>query len=494
MPGTDLILINPGGKKKAYGSLGDNLAAIEPPLLIALLAGYLRDKGFTVSIIDGEAEFLDAFEIVEKIKKNAPLAVGIGVIGANPSASSTPKMAAVRPILRLIKERNLSCTTFLFGIHPAALPEQTLRQEGGDFIVRGEAFYPVKQLLHAICSGKKDFNIQGLCCLQNGRFIDQGWAPVVEDLDELPGPAWDLLPMEKYRAHNWHCLDDLDHRSPYGAIYTSFGCPYQCYYCNIHALYDGKPGIRFRSPGRVAEDIDLLYQKYNIRRIKILDELFVINKERLFKICDLLIGRNYRLDLWAYARVDTVSEDILKKLKKAGVNWLAFGIEAGSQQVRQGVSKGRFDQKTVQKAIAMAHEAGIFVLGNFMFGLPDDDLSTMQETLALARSLECEYVNFYTTMAYPGSPLYKDAVARGLPLPETWSGYAQLSPETRPLPTKHLTAAQVLRFRDEAFQAYYSDPSYLSLIEKKIGDKAVAHIRQMLTQELKRNILTADGQ
>jgi radical SAM superfamily enzyme YgiQ (UPF0313 family) len=403
-------------------------------------------------------------------------------------------MAGVRYILSLIQEKKLSCKTFLYGIHPAALPERTLKEEGGDFVVRGEAFYPVEQLLRTIQAKKNDFNIKGLWYLEDNKIVDHGWADVVKDLDTLPLVAWDLLPMEKYRAHNWHCFDDIDHRLPYAIIYSSLGCPFHCHYCNIHSLYDGKPGIRFRSPKRFMEEVDWLYQKYHVRHMKILDELFVINKDHMMEICDSLIERNYGINFWAYARIDTVSEDVLKKLKKAGVNWLAFGIEAGSQEVRQGVSKGRFDQGAVRKAIAMAHEAGIYVIGNFMFGLPDDTLETMQETFALAQELNCEYVNFYTTMAYPGSPLYEDALAQGLELPENWIGFSQLSPETLPLATKHLSAGQVLKFRDDAFDAYYRDPRYVAMIQKKFGPKIVLHIEKMLQNKLHRHILSKNKQ
>jgi len=130
---TDLILINPGNKEQSYGSLGESLAGIEPPLMMALLAACLREKGFTVQIIDAEAESLDTMEIIDRIALNIPLVVGIGAMGANPSASSTPKMAAVRPLVDRIKEKKLSCKTFLSGIHPSALPERTLREEGPDF-------------------------------------------------------------------------------------------------------------------------------------------------------------------------------------------------------------------------------------------------------------------------------------------------------------------------------------------------------------------------
>jgi radical SAM superfamily enzyme YgiQ (UPF0313 family) len=215
-----------------------------------------------------------------------------------------------------------------------------------------------------------------------------------------------------------------------------------------------------------------------------------MNEDRMVEICDLLIERRYDLNIWAYARVDTVSEKILKKLKAAGIQWLCYGIEAGSRDVRKGVDKGRFDQQTVRRAIQMTHEAGISVIGNFMFGLPDDDHKTMQETFQLAQELNCEYVNFYATMAYPGSPLYEEALKQGLDLPQSWNGFSQFSPETLPLTTKHLSSSEVLRFRDEAFNRYYRDPKYLEMIRKKFGEETVAHIQQMLQHKLERNILS----
>lgn len=488
----DIVLINPNNKKEAYGVLGEGFAGIEPPLWIGLLAAVLRDKGYQVKIIDADAENWGAKETVAEIERLNPLLVGIGAIGSNPSAGSTPKMIGVRHILTLIKEKELSCKTFVYGIHASGLPERTLREEGCDFVIRGEAFYPVAELLAALKAKKTDFKIKGLWYLKDGKVADNGWADVVENLDTLPFVAWDLLPMDKYRAHNWHCFGDITHRSSYAMIYSSLGCPFNCHYCNIHARYSGKPGIRFRSPKRVLEEIDWLYKNYKIRHMKILDELFVINEDRMREICDGLIERNYGINFWAYARVDTISKEILTKLKKAGINWLAIGIEAGSHEVRKGVSKGRFDKEAVYKAVQMTHEAGIYIIGNFMFGLPGDTLETMQETFDLAIELNCEYVNFYTTMAYPGSPLYEDALTQGLELSKSWIGFSQLSPETLPLPTKHLTSAQVLRFRDNAFATYCQSPRYLSMIKEKFGQVTVDHIKDMLKHKLRRDILSEE--
>ncbi len=272
----DIVLVNPSNKKKAYGRLADTLAGIEPPLWIGLLAGFLREGGFSVAIIDADAEDLGAEDVADRIIKMRPLLVALGAIGSNPSASSTPKMGAIRLLMGTFRERGVKARTMAFGIHPSALPERTLREEGFDFVCQGEAFYPTRDLLKALKEwpSQSPGFIQGLWRLENDKVVQGGWAKVVKDLDELPFGPWDLLPMEKYRAHNWHCFGHINERSPYAIIYTSLGCPFQCRYCNIHALYDGKPGVRFRSPEKVAAEIDLLVKKYNVRNFKIIEDLF----------------------------------------------------------------------------------------------------------------------------------------------------------------------------------------------------------------------------
>ena len=177
---------------------------------------------------------------------------------------------------------------------------------------------------------------------------------------------------------------------------------------------------------------------------------------------------------------------MLKKMKQAGINWLCYGIEAGSQKVRKGVDKLGFNQDLIRKVIQMTKDAGIYILGNFIFGLPDDDLETMEETLNLAKELNCEYANFYAAMAYPGSRLYEEAVERRMELPKSWLGYAQLNEETLPLATKYISGREVLSFRDKAFREYYTSPKYLEMIEEKFGQEVVSHINEMLKHEIRR--------
>jgi radical SAM superfamily enzyme YgiQ (UPF0313 family) len=235
----------------------------------------------------------------------------------------------------------------------------------------------------------------------------------------------------------------------------------------------------------VADQLQLLHEHYCVRHVKVADEMFVLNRRHVEAICDEIISRRLDLNLWAYARVDTVQPDLLAKLKQAGFNWLALGIEAANPRVRADVQKP-FDQEEIYATLACIRAVGINVIGNFIFGLPDDDCETMQQTLDLALELNCEFANFYATMAYPGSPLYAQALAEGWELPASWAGYSQHAFDTLPLPTRHVPAGEVLRFRDEAFQTYYTHPGYLEMIQRKFGPAAVEQIRRMTVHRLPR--------
>ena len=192
--------------------------------------------------------------------------------------------------------------------------------------------------------------------------------------------------MQNYRAHNWHCFGDLV-RQPYASFYTTLGCPFRCSFCCIQSPFKSGESLmglkaatnsyRMWKPKTIITEIDKLVNQYGVRNIKIADELFVLNPKHVTDLCDLLIERNYDLNIWAYARVDTVKEAMVEKLKRAGVNWLAFGIEAASERVRDDVEKG-FDQNDIAKTIGKVRAAGINVIGNFIFGLPEDNLSSMR--------------------------------------------------------------------------------------------------------------------
>jgi anaerobic magnesium-protoporphyrin IX monomethyl ester cyclase len=495
----DLVLINPSSRTHVYQSLGKTLAAVENPVWAGLMATFCRTQGLSVELIDAEAEELTAEHVAERVAYLNPVLAVVVVYGHQPSAS-TQIMATSGQVCTAIKRRAEDQIILLVGGHVAALPERTLREEDADFVATGEGLHTMVQLVGALRSPLPAFSgVPGLYYRDGGAIHSTPDMPLVGKLDqEMSGVAWDLLPMLRYRAHNWHCLGDLP-RQPYAALYTTLGCPYHCSFCCIQAPFksgeraggvkETTNSYRYWSPDTVLKNIDLLVNEYGVRNLKIADEMFVLNRKHVQGICDRIIERGYDLNIWAYTRVDTIKDGMLDKLKAAGVNWLAFGIEAGADRVRDNVDKS-FDQAEVYDVLRRVRDAGINVIGNYIFGLPEDDRETMQATLDLALDLRCEFANFYSAMAYPGSPLYTQALRQGVPLPERWTGYSQHSRDCLPLPTRYLPSHEVLRFRDEAFIKYYTDRSYLEMVEKRFGSATFSQIKQMTSHTLERDLLT----
>lgn len=494
----DLVLINPGNRTQIYQGLGSTLAAIESPVWPGLMATFFKKHGFAVSVIDANGECLTPEETAQQVNDLAPRLVAVVVYGHNPSAS-TQVMPSAGAICTAIKQQHNNCKVLLVGGHVSALPERTLREEDVDYVCGGEGLYTIVDLLELLrAKNESDLQkVRGLYFWQDGNVVNTAPAPNIERLDEqMPGIAWDLLPMKHYRAHNWHCFGFLENREPYAALYTTLGCPYHCAYCCIQAPFKGGEkalgyvenvnSYRLWSPQSIIEQIDVLVNRYGVRNIKFADEMFVLNKRHVNELCDLILERGYDLNIWAYARVDTVKDGMAEKLKRAGFHWLCFGIEAGSGRVRDQVLKS-YEQDLVYKTIAKVRQAGIHVIANYIFGLPEDDLETMQATLDLSLELNCEFANFYSAMAYPGSSLYSQALQQNWDLPEKWSGYSQHAVDSLPLPTKYISGADVLAFRDQAWQTYFDSPSYLALVERKFGVETREHVQDMASLTLQRH-------
>lgn len=406
-----LLLINPNSR------VPSPYAAIEPPLWLGMIAGYHLAQGERVGIVDAEAEDLTIEETAQWVIDLRPRETIVVVMGNNPSVSSTPKMPVAQELLKYISNHT---PVKLTGLHPVAMD------------------YP---------------------------------GAVKHPFEGCPSIPWNLLPMDKYKAHNWHCLENLGERSPYGVLYTSLNCPFNCFYCNVHALY-GDKHVRWRPWEDIARDL-MYFASHGIRNIKIWDELFCWEKTRAEQVLDFIWLNHLDFNIWAYAHVSCVNEFLLAKMKKAGMNWLAYGFESGRIEVRKKVHKG-FTDSTMQQAIQMTRDAGINIMANFLFGLPGETEDDMKATLDFALEQNFEYVNFYVALPYPGSPWYASLAEKSV----NWASFNQFSPAI-------CAAPQVVRFRDEAFQTYFSRPEYLSMVRRKFGLQAEAHIKEMLAWKIR---------
>ena len=475
----DCVLIHPGAQQAIYGDLSARETAIEPPTWTRMIAGWLRDRDYKVDIVDQEAEGLSTAEVAARVEIAAPRLVAIVVTGHQPSAS-TQQMTGVREVVQKIRAL---APIVLVGNHPSALPFRTLKEESVQYVCDGEG----PETIAALLDDKHPAQIPGLVRLTQKGPLKNSPAPLI-DIDELHGDVWDLLPMQRYRAHTWQCLDGSP-RQPYASIYTTLGCPFKCSFCMINTIFHAN-NYRRRTPAKVVAQVEHLYRAYGVRTLKIADEMFVLNEGHYTAICEGLAALPFadELNIWCYARVDTIKPHTLALLRRAGIRWLALGIESGSAHVRDGAEKHLSDED-IREAVKAIQAAGINVIGNFIFGLPDDTRASMWATLMLAKSLDLEFANFYSAMAYPGSQLFAEAQPEDLP--DSWEGYSQHSHETRPLPTVTLSSADVLAFRDAAFENFFAGDQYLESVDRKFGSAAIAEIKRMLLRRVPRKLLEA---
>ncbi len=500
---TDILFIHPNASKIIYQGLAKNNSAIEPPIWAGMLANSVRSKGFFPEILDAEVLGLDYFSCAKTAIDFKARIVCFVVYGQQPSASSQNMEGAVATA-EIIKQLDPETFIVFVGGHVAALPQETLQKEPFvDAVCQNEGVYTLQMLLelehfedgelskiNGLCFRDKDLNIR----TNNPSSI----VPKSNLEIDLPGVAWDLLPKFKnYRTAGWHSWSNNSQKQPFAALYTSLGCPYKCSFCMINIINrtDPTPGVssdksnifRWWSPEFVIKQFDY-FAENGVTNVKIADELFVLNPNHFLAICKLIIERGYSFNIWAYSRVDTCKPIYLDTLKKAGVNWLGLGIENPDNENRRVIHKEGFKEVSVLSQIEVIRKAGINVGGNYIFGLPFDTEETMDRTLQFALENPTEMANFYSAMAYPGSPLHVQARRDGVELPKTYAGYSQHSYETLNLRNKNLSAMQILKFRDYAWDTYHASEKYLALMKKKFGNTAYNELNTTKKVKLKRRL------
>ena len=494
----DILFVHPNASRKIYQDLSKDFSAIEPPIWAAMLCKYVADKGFGADILDCEALRISSEQAAQTILDLNPRVVCLVAYGQQPSAS-TQNMVGIIEIMNLIKDSDI--VRVYTGPHPSALPHRTIQDDEDSLVCQGEGPKTLESLLKVT-----DFNdysqlskVPGLWYRNktSGRIENTPQAPLITNLDEeIDMLPFEYLDLKRYRTANWHSWTNNNETAPFASIYTSLGCPFKCNFCMINAPFNHgdtkNNAFRHWSPENIIKKFEF-FAENNIKNIKIADEMFVFKKQHYVELCNLIHERGYDFNIWAYARIDTVKEKYLEILKNAGVNWLGLGIESANQTVRQEVVKGRFKDLNIRTIIDQVADHQICSTGNYIFGLPKDNFETMQETLDLALELKTDYANIYCAMAYPGSQLHREFSANNPEaLPENnevgWIGYSQHAYETFNLPTEFLSNAEILKFRDESFIKYFTNPTYLDRMNKKFGLKFQAEIDKMLSVKLTRKL------
>jgi len=378
------------------------------PLGVASIAAVLEKEGIEVKVIDQFANKISSHEFLDKVKSYNPDIIGISCI--------TPVMGNVRFLINEI--RKFSKAVLLLGnIHPTIFTEELLREGLADIVVRGEGEISMLETVLALREKGDLSTIKGISFRNNGIVTHNPDRPLIDDLDTLPYPAWNLFELDYYK-YTPQALINNEIGMP---ILGSRGCPYRCVFCAQDKVYKK---VRYRKNEEIVKELEYMYNKFNARYFGFLDACFPFSIDSGIEFCQLLTksGLHKKIRWCTETRVDLVNEDLLVEMKKAGVHLMMFGLESGNQQVLDRANKGTTLEQA-RKAIKITKKLKIYTLGLFILGLPGETRETCEETIKFAKELDCDVTKFNLAIPYPGSRffenIYKDKSV--IPAPEKFN-------------------------------------------------------------------------
>lgn len=407
-----------------------------PPLGVAYLASYLERDGATVKIIDANAERLTFQDLKERFKDEEPRFVGI--------TATTPLMENALHIASLCKDLFPEVRVIMGGVHPTILPDEVLQHKHVDFVVRGEGEETIRELV----KGKDQESVMGISYRKDGAVVHNPDRPLIKSLDEIPLPAYHLLPMKRY----FPAMGGYK-RLPGTSLMAGRGCPGKCTFC--YKCFGNT--LRWRSPQNILDEIKLLISTYGIREASFYDDTFTMYKKKTMELCELLLKDRIDLTWSCFSRIDFVTPELLSLMKRAGCHQIMYGIESADPEILKNIRKNVSLEKA-EEAVRMTNEAGIDSRLAFMIGNPGETEETMERTLQYAIRLSPALVIFNITTPYPGTEMFAWARESGYLRTEDWSQY-DLSTVVMELPT--ISSEAILKFYRTVHRRFYLRASYL---------------------------------
>ena len=386
----DIVLIHPPRESSVWEKkLGSKL----PPIGLASLAGYLREQGIGVTILDALNLGLNEAQVLEYIREKKPAYVGI--------TATTNMITDAASIAEKIKAISPGIVTIIGGSHVSAMPVETMEKFSVfDIGVYGEGEITLHQIMEA---DKINKGINGIVFRDNGSVVQTADRDFIKDLDTLPYPAYDLLPdfPDFYRPtpNNYSAL-------PVAPIISSRGCPYSCTFCD-RAVFGQK--WRSHSIDYLISLIKHLQERYNISEICFYDDIFLIKKEKLYEFIEKKINRNIQFSWSCEGRIDQMDEQMLKDMKKSGCWQINYGIESGSQTILETFNK-KITVDQIWKTLRATKKAGLHSRAYLIIGAPTETMHTLKETRDMIKSVPLSdiHISFFTPL--PGAALYKEII------------------------------------------------------------------------------------
>lgn len=419
-----------------------------PEGLLYPAAMALKD-GHEVHVVDGHAEYLTPDEVVERVVALKPDVVGCG--------ATTPEFPHESKALQAIRERT-GCVTVTGGPHVSAIPVETLRDNPHiDYVVRHEGEYTFQELLRALEAKASPGTVQGLAYREKGEPVLTAPRPAIQNLDELPWPAWELVPMDKY-----YFADPRAGIKKMASVTTSRGCPFNCIFCfSMH----GKK-IRYRNPKLVVDEIEELKRRYGTEYIFFHDETLTFDRARTLLMLQDMIDRKLNVEWTCMTRAASLDDEVVAMMAASGCTRASLGIESGSQKILDAAKK-HVDQPTLRRAFQLLDKHGIEGRGSLILGLPGETPETIRETIDFIKTLDVKVAAFNIVTPYPGTVLYDMAKSgQGIHLEAgDWKDYRRWGNAVAH--TDALSSADLIRWQKRATVEFYTQPKMVRYYLKK---------------------------
>lgn len=449
-----------------------------PPVGLLYLAAVLRENGFKdVEILDMGVEKLNLIQLEEVIKSKNPKIVGISFM--------TPQVKIAKRIAVIAKKVNPSISVVVGGPHATCLPEEMMNLQEIDYVVIGEGEITFLELVRCIFQSASPDMIEGLAYRRNlnGEIVINKRRDIIQNLDKLPFPAWDLVPVKKYSYGAGFSF--INTNKPVLAIMASRGCPGQCTFCDSHTLFGRK--LRIRSAEIIFAEMKYLYEKFGIEQFDFSDDTLTVHKERLYKLCQLIIESKLPFKWACNSRVNRADKTLFHKMKEAGCIRVDFGVESGDPIVLKRIKKGI----TVEQALKVhryAKEAGLQITSFFMVGLPGQDLESVKKSLRLIERLDTDIPNISIATPYPGTELYQEAIKNNWLKIKDWHKYTTSPTYKGYKPTMRTDKMT----QEEIIKAYNYSRLYSKLIQFRRRYGKIFYLNPRLYIENFRHVLFKD--
>ncbi len=373
------------------------------PYNICLLASTLRPE-INATIIDANMENYTTDTFRSMIAAEQPDLIGISVM--TNEYSHAGEIAA-----QIAKSVNPEITVVMGGCNTVFSYEKLIQSPFIDYVVIGEAERVLKELCLYL-DGKGSMPSRGICYLNQGVLFSNGQTAFIENLDELPLPAYDLINFTKYTASSQRESVDRPRRLPYARILTSRGCPYHCCFCTS-GLISGKK-VRFRSPENIIHEIEFLISTYKIKSLLIDDDNLLMDKKRAASFFKQMIDKKFDItwNIMALA-VFKLDEELLGLMKASGCQFINIAVESGSTRVLKEIIHKPVTLDHAVSMVALMKKMGIDVAANFVIGFPGETWSEIRQTLSFAEKLDSDYTKIFIATPFPHTELYRTAKAGG---------------------------------------------------------------------------------